>query len=249
MKARSNNYKNWVYVLLCSITISACGGGGGGGGGDPELTRVPNSTVIGCFVEDYPDPATSPYVLPYQIGTSFLVNNGNCGISRTHQPNCSVVNSDGTVTNCGDARYSYDWAMPIGIVVTAARGGTVLLVEDSFSNATNGGDEVNFVTIEHDDGTVASYVHFSPNSILVSPGDIVSKGDALGMSGSSGFTDPPGTDGTRNPHLHLQVFDPPFVNCSPDTLVGCITAPLTFSNAFPLDKPLIQGRTYEAVPF
>jgi len=237
-------------ALLLAFIVTGCGGGGGGSSGvDTALTRIANSTVGGCFVEDYPDPATSPYVLPYQIGTSFLVNNGNCGISRTHQPNCSVVNSDGTVTDCGDARYSYDWAMPIGIVVTAARGGTVLFIEDSFSNATNGGDEINFVNIEHDDGTVASYVHFSPNSLLVSVGDIVSKGDALGMSGSSGFTDPPGTNGTSNPHLHLQIYEPPFVNCNPNDQSGCITAPITFSNANPLDRPLIQGRTYEAVPF
>ena len=192
MKIIKTNRNIWAFLLITSFTIAACGGGGSGSSGvDSALTRIANSTVSGCFVEDYPDPVNSPYVLPYQIGMSFLVNNGNCGISRTHQPNCSVVNSDGSVTNCGDARYSYDWAMPIGIVVTAARGGTVLLTEDRFSNATNGGDEVNFVNIEHDDGTVATYVHFSPNSILVSVGDIVSKGDALGMSGSSGFTDPP----------------------------------------------------------
>jgi len=238
----------WLYILIFTFAVTGCGGGGGGGG-DSVGTPIPNATVLGCFIENYPDPATSPFILPYQVGMSFLVNNGNCGISKTHQPNCTVVNSNGAVVGCGDARYSYDWAMPIGIVILAARSGTVLRVVDSFSNSTNGGDEANFVTIQHSDDTVAAYVHFSPNSIFVSVGDVVSKGDPLGMSGSSGFTDPPGTSGSSNPHLHLQVYDPPFINCNENTLAGCISAPVTFSNANPLDKPLIQGRTYEALPF
>ncbi|MEM8843738.1 MAG: M23 family metallopeptidase [Pseudomonadota bacterium] len=234
------------YAFFLSMIMTGCGGGGGGGD-SVLLTPIPNATVSGCFVEDYQDPAASPYVLPYQVGMSFLVNNGNCGLSPTHQPVCTVVNANGRVERCGDARYAYDFAMPIGIVVTAARGGKVTLVVDGFSNATNGGDQDNQVNIQHDDGSVGSYIHFSPNSIFVSVGDLVSKGDPIGLSGSSGFTtfDP----AFPNPHLHFYVSEPPFINCNPPVIIsGCRSAPVTFNNANPPDVPLIQGTTYEALP-
>ena len=236
-----------LYFLAFSLLLTGCGGGGGGGSDTSSLTPVANTTVDGCFVERYPEPATSPYVLPYQVGMSFLVNNGNCGISKTHQPRCTVVNENGAVVSCGDARYAYDFAMPVGIVITAARGGRVTAVVDEFSNDTNGGDEVNLVSIQHVDGTVASYLHFSPDSIFVSVGDTVSKGDPIGLSGSSGFTtfDP----AFPNPHLHILVYKPPFTRCNSTDASGCRSVPFTFSNANPPDKPLIQGTVYEALPF
>ena len=233
-------------LIICLVLMGCPGGGGGGGGGDSSLTRVPNTTVSGCFVENYPDPATSPYVLPYQIGMSFNVNNGNCGRSTTHRPNCTAITAGGSIIRCGDARYAFDFFMPVGIVITAAREGIVTVVVDEFSNDTNGAGQENQVSIQHDDGTVATYLHFSPDSIFVSVGDFVSKGDPIGLAGSSGFTDPPNQS---NPHLHLIVYRPPFTNCTRFDASGCVSVPFTFSNANPPDKPLIQGTTYEALPF
>ena len=88
--------------------------------------------------------------------------------------------------------------------------------------------------------------HLSPNSLLVSVGDIVSQGDPIAMSGSSGFTDPPGVS---NPHLHFDVLTPPFINCGNGVFSGCKTVPIAFRNANPLDVPLIEDKTYKALPF
>ena len=234
-----------VCLILISLTLIGCSGGGGGSDGPSQGTRVPNTSVFGCFLEDYPDPATSEYILPYQIGMSFVMNQGNCGQYITHRPNCTAINSMGQTISCGDLRYSYDFAMPIGIVILAVRGGTVTIIVDGFSNSTNTVDETNQITIEHADGTVATYLHLSPNSLMVNLGDVVQQGDPIALSGSSGFTDP----GFSNPHLHLHVLVPPFNTCTAPDFSGCMSIPVTFRNANPLDAPLIEGNIYEALPF
>ncbi len=65
----------------------------------------------------FPDWQTSPYVLPYAAGTSHLVDQANCSPpGNGHR---------------GTARYGYDFLMPIGTRVTTARGGVVVLLEES----------------------------------------------------------------------------------------------------------------------
>ena len=55
----------------------------------------------------------------------------------------------------------------------------------------------NYVTIDHGNGIISRYCHFSPNTITVKKGDYVNQGDLLGYVGSSGCS-------TGN-HLHLQM--------------------------------------------
>ncbi len=222
-------------ILSILLVSFGCSGGGGGGDDPIVLTPIQNASVSGCFVENYPNPATSEYTLPYQVGMSFTVNQGNCGRFLTHRPNC---NSGGVP--CGDERYAYDFSMPIGITILAARGGEVVSVVDNFANTTTMAFEANFVSILHVDGTVASYVHLSPNA-FVNVGDTVNQGDPIGLSGESGFT------GVNNPHLHFLVDTPPFINCQPGDISGCVSIPVTFSNANPLDAPLIEDSVYEAL--
>src|SRR5689334_14182396 len=57
----------------------------------------------------FPDWQSSPYVLPYPIGSTYYVNQANCS-NGGHQ---------------GTFKYSYDFAMPIGTKVAAARAGVV----------------------------------------------------------------------------------------------------------------------------
>jgi len=183
---------------------------------------------------------------------TFRVSQGNCG-RFTHQPVCNTGGFP-----CGDLRYSYDFFIQIGLVILAARGGTVLATEDQFSNSTTRALEENFVTIEHSDGTIARYLHLSPNSLMVNPGDMVSQGDPIALAGDSGFT---GTTPTfANPHLHFDVMESDSSTCTqkPATLAanggiivvsGCKTVPVTFRNAQPLDTPLIETQFYTALLF
>ncbi|MEM8845270.1 MAG: hypothetical protein AAGB35_09545, partial [Pseudomonadota bacterium] len=124
-------------LLIAIMLVAGCGGGGGSDGSNNLGTRVPFTSVSGCFLEDYPDPTTSEYILPYQVGMSFTVNQGNCGQFITHKPNCTGILPGGVRVSCGDRRYAYDFFMPVGIVILAARSGTVVTVVDGFSNATN----------------------------------------------------------------------------------------------------------------
>ena len=236
----------WVGLFILSFALFGCDGGGGGGGGTLDPNRI--GAVSGCSLLDYSDPVTSEYILPYQVGMSFRVSQGNCGTS-THQPICNAGGFP-----CGDLRYGIDFFMPIGIVVLAARGGTVVQLEDQFSNSTSLAGQENFVIVEHSDGTFARYIHFSPSSLMINLGDVVSQGDPIGLSGDSGFT------GVNNPHLHIDVVQEDSSTCTErQTTVdanggnivvsGCKTIPITFRNAQPLDAPLLRNRTYTALPF
>ncbi len=60
------------------------------------------------------------------------------------------------------------------------------------------GEDANFITIKHNDGTYGKYVHLKQNGVEVQVGDIVQRGDFLGYSGHTGFT--------NGPHLHFVVF-------------------------------------------
>ncbi len=96
-------------------------------------------------------------------------------------------------------RYSLDFAMPEGTPVLAAREGSVLHVQDGF---TEGGvrlellDKANIVVIAHPDGTMASYGHLRAG-VAVEVGEPVQVGSLLGYSGATGLA--------GQPHLHFHV--------------------------------------------
>jgi len=205
-----------------------------------DLTPIKNASVKGCYLEKYTDPKASEYILPFEVGKSFRVSQGNCGRYQTHRPKCTAINRFGNTIKCGDARYSYDFSIPIGINIVAARSGVVISTEHRFSNFTKGIHQINFVTIDHKDGTASAYFHLSPNGVLVEEGDKVSQGDVIGIAGNSGFTG-------GHAHLHFHVVTPPFDRCSNGNYAGCSTVPVTFRNASPLDGPLVEWTTYKAL--
>ncbi len=222
--------------IILIVVLTGCGGGGGDASNGP-VTEI--GTTAGCFFANYPEPATSQYILPYPVGMAFSISQGNCGIF-THLMNC-VVNGFA----CGDIRYAYDHDMPVGIVILASRAGTVVSVEDRFPNGTNDFSQTNFILIQHNDGSVGRYLHINPSSAMVTVGQVVSQGDPIAISGDSGNT------GINNPHLHFDVV----VNESPTCRVridfsDCRTLPVVFRNAAPLDAPLMEGDIlYEALTF
>ncbi|MBI3268153.1 MAG: M23 family metallopeptidase [Planctomycetes bacterium] len=128
----------------------------------------------------YPPRATSPYRLPWVEGKSRLCVQGNRGI----------------VSHRGWEEFAWDFAMPVGSEVRAARGGTVSRVEDSHDG--NGLEAPNnLVAVEHGDGTTGWYLHLRKGGSRVRPGRYVERGEAIAESGNVGRS--------LLPHLHFQV--------------------------------------------
>ncbi len=78
-----------------------------------------------------------------------------------------------------------------GSLVVAAAGGTV--VEAGWNTGGLG----NYVQIDHGNGIETLYAHMQNNSLMVSVGDVVTKGQALGRVGNTGYS--------FGAHLHFGV--------------------------------------------
>ena len=94
--------------------------------------------------------------------------------------------------------YAWDFRMPEGTPIVAARGGVVRMAR---GDSTEGGcDEkfapkANYVVVSHGDGLETQYLHFS--AVVVKPGERVKQGQLLGFSGATGWS--------CGPHLHFKV--------------------------------------------
>ena len=97
-------------------------------------------------------------------------------------------------------RTAYDFRMPVGTPILAARAGVVAKVVDEYTRGGRRkslGGKANRVAVVHDDGSVAMYVHLAKGA-AVAIGDRVIAGQRLGPSGNTGFT--------TDPHLHFEVY-------------------------------------------
>jgi murein DD-endopeptidase MepM/ murein hydrolase activator NlpD len=165
----------------------------------------------------FPDWASSPYVLPYPAGSSYYVSQANCS-SGGHQ---------------GPYKYSYDFVMPIGTKVTAARAGVVAEIRTRFRDGQSGEGQSNWVKIRHEDGTIAAYSHLTERGVLVKVGEQIVPGQLIGLSGNTGNTG-------GLPHLHFHV-------CPCSEPVDCGTLPVTFRNTDPNPDGLQSQRKYVAL--
>ncbi|MGB5571821.1 MAG: M23 family metallopeptidase [Thermoanaerobaculia bacterium] len=162
----------WLYSLT-----TGCGGGGS-----------PTESGTSAQCGPYPDQHQSPWVLPYPVGDSYAVVQGNCN-APGHAPGSSN-------------QYAYDFGMRSGSAVVAAGGGVVYALEEGESNdkAVKGSWSTgNYVTIQHPNGFYSGYAHLDQWGVLVEVGDFVTQGQLIARSGNSG---------TYNPHLHFQVGAP-----------------------------------------
>jgi hypothetical protein len=185
---------------------------------DFEMTRLDDSPCLSRAL--FGDPALSEYVLPYPAGASYPVYQSYCWATGGHRN-----------------QLAYDFTMPIGDAVVAARRGVVRAVKEDSPDDGQGVGEHNCVHIEHVDGTAAFYAHLMQHSVSVEPGDTVEVGQQFASSGNSGYS--------GEPHLHFGVYQdyPP---------VEGFDVPVNFRNAEgPIDSlgGLIRGQVYEATQY
>lgn len=201
-----------VFLALSIVCIQGCSSTAG------SLTdSVCSASAVGI----YPEQTTSSYVLPYPVGESYRVGQGNC----THGSHNASINQ----------QFAYDILMPTGTTLVASRSGVVIGMERSFSDDTGVPGEENFIVILHDDGTAARYIHVTTQGALVELNDVVAQGEAVALSGNSG--------NSSVPHLHFDVIDGP---CFPGELQTCNSVPVNFSNTRTHLNGLTQGELYAA---
>jgi hypothetical protein len=134
-------------------------------------------------------PAVSPNSLSDmpEVGVPFA-----CG--RIH----TVSQGHDTGSHKHNDTYAWDFRMPEGTPIVAAKDGTVRMAR---GDSTEGGcDEkfapkANYVVISHGDGLETQYLHF--NAVVVKPGERVKQGQLIGFSGATGWS--------CGPHLHFKV--------------------------------------------
>jgi len=123
------------------------------------------------------------YCLPFASGQQYLLTQGPGG--NTHQ---------------GYGYYAFDFNLPEGTPVHAARTGKVLKVVQNLSYSGKigtGFQQANHILIVHRDGTMADYAHLKKNGARVKLNQIVKTGDLIGISGNTGYS--------SGPHLHFAV--------------------------------------------
>jgi murein DD-endopeptidase MepM/ murein hydrolase activator NlpD len=144
-------------------------------------------TSLFSIPRTFAQPASAPgasYWLPFEEGKTYLCMQGN----------------DTTFTHKGTERYAFDFAMPEGTKITAARGGKVIEAREDLSEGGLRQDlwgKGNVVVIDHGDGTAARYLHLVKDGALVNVGDVVNAGDVIALAGATGYA--------SGPHLHFVV--------------------------------------------
>lgn len=129
----------------------------------------------------YPPQAGSLYKLPWKAGVARFVAQGNRSFTSHRELH----------------EFAWDFIMPVGTPVLAARDGVVREATDKDDGI--GIKPNNFVIIEHEDGQQSGYFHLSKGQVLVKVGDVVKQGQPIALSGMVGQT--------WFPHLHFLVFN------------------------------------------
>ena len=199
----------WL-VGLTSTGLTACASG--------PVPRADGRPPVGPVLVGGCGPApglAARYILPFAPGEAYELTQGNCG-RESHG---------------GRFRYAYDFRLPTGTPVLAARDGIVMTVRDGNPDGTRRVGDENFLFVRHPDGELSRYIHLRQDGALVEEGQPVAAGDTIALSGNSGRS--------AFPHLHFDVAD----RCGSN---GCRTIPSAFVNA---DPPMPDGRgPVEALP-
>ena len=203
-------------VVLVGGLMLGCGDEG------PEVPQPPANRGQCIQRAAFPTPSSAQYCLPYAENSAFLVTQSYCSLpARSHE-----------------TRFAWDFAMPMGTEIRAAREGVVVELREHWLDTDTQGGHENMVALRHADETLSLYIHLQHNGVLVEMGDTVPAGGLLGLGGSSG---------TGFPHLHFMVCLRAGLCSSPTE----ITLPISYRNAIgPLDSigGLAEGEEYLAGP-
>ena len=153
----------------------------------------------------YPPRERSPYKLPWRAGVQRFVAQGNRSFTSHRDFH----------------EYAWDFVMPNGTEILAARSGRVLKVDDGFDGI---GLNSNLIEIEHEDGQRSGYAHIRYRGALVKVGDLVQQGQPIALSGMVGQT--------IFPHVHFYVLNKE----------GTSSIPISFSDV--VDGVPIAGHFY-----
>ena len=136
-------------------------------------------------LQEFGDPTTSLYTLPYRTGSTYKIIQSYC------PTNPAWGHHDW---------FAYDFDTRMGDTILTSRSGVVLFTQSDQEDGTRlcRQNAENFVFVQHEDGTVMQYVHFMKDGVLVQPGQQVSAGEPIGLSGDSGCS--------SGPHLHVALF-------------------------------------------
>ena len=151
---------------------------------------------IVCF--ELQDDPIGAYRYPWKGGVSFNVGQGNNNPSGSHN---------------GSQAWAFDFGLPSGTEIRAARGGTVEWLQESQTTTYNPNQPTgpgnqpfpagslqnwgNAVRIRHAGGFTSWYFHIQSNGVLVNVGDVVAQGQVIARSDNTGRS--------SGAHLHFQV--------------------------------------------
>lgn len=153
---------------------------------DAEIDGFVSGAYVECTLDEPPDLLPPDgFWLPLTCGESATISQGNFG----------------DFSHSGNAAYAFDFSLGIGTPMVAMADGIVIHRYDATEPGDpcyDGGDSdcypyANLVTLLHGDGTTSIYKHLS--DVLVSDGEFVPRGDAVGLSGSTGYS--------TGPHAHV----------------------------------------------
>ncbi len=191
-----------------------------------------DKTCATQFVDQYTQVKDALFVLPWKVGESYQLTQGNCTL-ESH-------NID------QNQHMSYDFKMPLGTQIHAmANGRIAVVVENNRDHIDDAYNQANFIGIEHEGGIVSWYMHLKNNGVTVAVNDQVLQGDLIGYSGNTGSS--------AYPHLHIyaqQLTDAcrDAKNKTANPAL-CPSIPMSFVNASPNDTTLKEWQTYTALSY
>jgi hypothetical protein len=155
---------------------------------------------------------------------------------------CIQGNDNPKGTHTGSLKYAYDFKLPVGSKVLAARSGVVVYTVGHFHEGSLQPallPRANFIAIYHEEGDkqfYTRYFHLQLDGVLIEQGAAVQAGCVIGLSGNTGYS--------AGPHLHFDAvnFLPEHsvkIAFGPDEGDEFICTPASFSGTLPFSQQLV----------